>query len=304
MCPREREGTDLSHVVHRSRPLEQKDSVLVSVTCISGSGEEKNCPHSGAGAEPLVSSAAAVKQVSAAGVWCSCGHVHSGGGSSRRFLPVRVVLSAAGLRIIRARICVLMNPQWLRKQNFVEEFLPSCNCGKEPLKILEKPGGSPFPQRGVFSFTADWPAHMASSFTHQVLLLLWLAGNHFSSVHRDTCLVFLNLSVERSFYFPLSRLSSLAGGSAAVVLSRGEGQSDVPRAGFSKTCSTRQLLGYVVHGSTYLDNIPLTHYLALHLLIETESRICGTTAPRSHTPVVSSSRARPPLHKARFDTGP
>lgn len=52
-----------------------------------------------------------------------------------------------------------MNQQWLRKQQFVEEFLSSSNCGKEPLKILEKPGGSPFlPKKREISFTAEWHA--------------------------------------------------------------------------------------------------------------------------------------------------
>lgn len=211
---------DLSQVVHSSRPLEQKDSALASVTCISEFGEEKNRPNFGAGAELLVLSTAAVKQVSAARAWCSCGHVHSGGGICR-FSPVRVVLSAAGLCIIRARIRVLMNQQWLRKQNFVEELLPSSNCGKEPLKILEKPGGSSFfPPKGVFSFTADRPAHTASTFTHQVLLLLWPAGNHVNSVHRDTCLVFLNLLAELIFYFPLG--SSTVWLVAALSCSKGQ----------------------------------------------------------------------------------
>lgn len=95
-----------------------------------------------------------------------------------------------------------MNQQWLRKQQFVEEFLSSSNCGREPLKILEKPGGSPFlPKKGEISFTAEWHAHTASGFTVQVLLPPHLYGNHFDSASRGTCLVFSNLFVELSFYF-------------------------------------------------------------------------------------------------------
>lgn len=77
-------------------------------------------------------------------------------------------------------------------------WLYGSNCGKETLKMLEKPGGPPFFPKGVISSRAEWHAHTASRFTAQVLLPLCLYRDHFDSGSRDTHLLFSNLVVKAS----------------------------------------------------------------------------------------------------------
>lgn len=110
----------------------------------------------------------------------------------------------------RSAIGVLMNLQWLRRQHLIEQLLSISSFGKEPLEIMQKHGRSPFHKKAVFSFQVEWPGHIGSSFTDQVVLPLYLDGNHFDSASRDICLVISNFIVELSWYFQFSRLNSLS----------------------------------------------------------------------------------------------
>lgn len=89
-------------------------------------------PNIGVSAELLVLSIQAVKQGNAACVCCRYVCVWLMGQEFTGTLCSR----------FRSTTGVLINQQSLKNQHFVE-YLLSSNCGKESLKILEKPGGIP-----------------------------------------------------------------------------------------------------------------------------------------------------------------
>lgn len=119
------------------RPQEKILCALWAVILWLRNRGRRKLPNVGVSAELLVLSIQAVEQGSAAGVCC-------------RYVCVQLMGEAfAGTLCcrFRSRIGVLMNQQWLKNKHFVE-FLLSSNYGKESLKILEKPGGTPsFPRR-------------------------------------------------------------------------------------------------------------------------------------------------------------